>query len=94
MDVGTLICPVQQDLQESNVVWMGLSSHSTNFNKDVMFKLDMEQFPVFMRLTIHSPNFHEESTTLNNGKSVKKPSPNDFVTQWTSLMTVSTHQPH
>ncbi len=28
------------------------------------------------------------------GKSVKKPSPNDFVTQWTSLMTVSTHQPH
>jgi hypothetical protein len=28
------------------------------------------------------------------GKSVKKPSPNDFVTQWISLMTVSTHQPH
>jgi hypothetical protein len=27
------------------------------------------------------------------GKSVKKPSPNDFVTQWTSLMTVFTHQP-
>jgi hypothetical protein len=28
------------------------------------------------------------------GKSVKKTSTNDFVTQWTSLMTVSTHQPH
>ncbi len=25
------------------------------------------------------------------GKSVDKTSPNDFVTQWTSLMTVSTH---
>jgi hypothetical protein len=26
----------------------------------------MEQFPVFMRLAIHLPNFHEECTTLNN----------------------------
>jgi hypothetical protein len=43
-----------------------LSSHSPNFNKDAMIKLDMEQFPVFMRLAIHSPNFHEECNTFNN----------------------------
>ena len=66
MGVGTLICSVQQDLQERTAAWMGLSSHSPNFNKDAMVKLDMEQFPVFMRLTIHSPNFHEECTTFNN----------------------------
>jgi hypothetical protein len=66
MGVGTLICSVQQDLQEGNVAWMGLSSRSPNFNKDAMVKLDMEQFPVFMRLTIHSHNFHEECTTFNN----------------------------
>ncbi len=66
MGVGTLIYPVQQDLLERNVVWMGLSSRSPNFDKDVMVKLDMEQFPVLMRLTIHSPNFHEKCTTLNN----------------------------
>ena len=67
MGVGTLTCPVQQDLQERNVgAWMGLSSHSPNFNKDATVRLDMEQFPVFMRLTIHSPNFHEEGTTFNS----------------------------
>ncbi len=47
-------------------MWVGLSSRSLNFNKDVTAKLDMEQFPVFMRLTIHSPNFHEEGTTFNS----------------------------
>jgi hypothetical protein len=26
----------------------------------------MEEFPVFMRLAIHSPNFYEECTTFNN----------------------------
>ncbi len=65
MGVGTLICPVQQDLQERNVAWMGLSSCSPNLNKDAMVKLDMEQFPVFIKLTIHSSNFHDESTTFN-----------------------------
>ena len=45
MGVGTLICPVQQDLQERNVAWMGVSSRSLNFDKDATFKLDMEQFP-------------------------------------------------
>jgi hypothetical protein len=64
MGVGTLICPVQQDLQERNVAWMGVSSRSLNFDKDAMVKLDMEQFPVFMNLTIHSPNTNEECTTL------------------------------
>ncbi len=46
-----------------------LSSHSPNFNKDAMaamVELDMEQFSVFMRLAIHSPNFHEECTSFNN----------------------------
>ncbi len=43
-----------------------LSSHSPIFNKDAMVKCDMEQFSVFMRLAIHSPNFHEECTTFNN----------------------------
>jgi hypothetical protein len=43
-----------------------LSSRSPNFNKDATIKPDMEQFPVFMRLAIHSPNFHEECTTFNN----------------------------
>ncbi len=43
-----------------------LSSCSCNFNKDVMVKLDMKQLPVFMRLSIHYPNFHEECTTFNN----------------------------
>ena len=66
MGVGTLICPVQQDLQERNVAWMGLSSRSPNFNKDAAVKLDMEQFPVFIKLTIRSTNFHEECTTFNN----------------------------
>jgi hypothetical protein len=43
-----------------------LSYHSPNVNKDATVKLDMEQLPVFMRLAIHSPNFHEECTTFNN----------------------------
>jgi hypothetical protein len=66
MGVGTLICPVQQDLQERNVAWMGLSSRSPNFNKDATVKLDTEQFPMFIKLTINSPNFHEECTTFDN----------------------------
>jgi hypothetical protein len=45
--------------------WFSVT-HSPNFNEDAMVKLDMEQFPVFMRLAIHSPNFHEECTTFNN----------------------------
>jgi hypothetical protein len=66
MGLSTIICPVQQDLQERNIVWMGLSSHSPNFNKNVTVKLDMERFSMFMRLTIHSPNLNEECTTFNN----------------------------
>ncbi len=66
MGVGTLICPVQQNLQERNVAWMGLSSRTPNYDKDAMVKLDMEQFPVYIKRTIHSPNFHEECTTFNN----------------------------
>ncbi len=41
-------------------LWLGArrptASHSPNFNKDATVKLDMKQFPVFMRLAIHSPN--------------------------------------
>ncbi len=47
-----------------------LSSRSPNFNKDAMVKLDMEQFPVFMRLVIHSPNIYEVCTTFNSVQSV------------------------
>ncbi len=43
-----------------------LSSCDPNFNEDATVKHDMEQLPVFMRLPIHSPNFHEECTTFNN----------------------------
>jgi hypothetical protein len=31
---------------------------------------------------------------IRKGKSVKKQSLNDSASQWTSLMTVSTHRPH
>jgi hypothetical protein len=67
MGVGTLLCPVQRDLQGRNFVWMVFCHPVVPILMKMQhLKLDMEQCPVFMRLAIYSPNFHEECTTLNN----------------------------
>jgi hypothetical protein len=67
MGVGTLIYPEFNKIYKDKCCVDGLlPSCSPNFNKDVMVKLDMEQFPAFMRLAIHFPNFHDKCTTFNN----------------------------
>jgi hypothetical protein len=84
-----IIC---QDAMRTHKKWSDLptSKHTISVGEGIlqgmMSRINHYQAKLISRQT--------GTSTFQGGKSVEKQSPNDSASQWTSLMTASTHQPH